>query len=74
MIELSDLKGFGYELSDTQDGLSVGDLGLIVKNHDFLGKAVRHMDRFQHLCVHVHVIIIIFSIFIDFKSPCWHQL
>ena len=24
LIEHSDLKGFGYDLSDTQDGLSVG--------------------------------------------------
>ena len=25
LIELSDLIGFGYDLSDTQDGLSVGE-------------------------------------------------
>ena len=36
--------------------LGVGDMGLIVNNHDFGGKVVHHIDRLQHLCVHVHII------------------
>ena len=42
MIELSDLIGFGYDLNDTQDGLSVGEMGFL-----FCGKHPLFMTRTQ---------------------------
>ena len=39
LIELSDLLGFGYDLSDTQDGLDCWRMGII-----FCGKHSLKMD------------------------------